>query len=75
MPRVLISDELSPNATEIFESRGLKVDRKIGLTPEQLLSEIEDYDGLAIRSATKVTSEVISKAKNLKVVGLSLIHI
>ncbi len=69
MPRVLISDELSPNATEIFESRGLKVDRKIGLTPEELLSEIEDYDGLAIRSATKVTPEVISRAKNLKVVG------
>ena len=69
MPRVLISDELSPNATEIFESRGLKVDRKIGLTLEQLLSEIESYDGLAIRSATKVTAEVIAKAKNLKVVG------
>ena len=69
MPRVLISDELSPNATEIFESRGVKVDRKIGLTPEQLLSEIEDYDGLAIRSATQVTQQVIAKAKNLKVVG------
>ena len=69
MPRILIADELSLNATKIFEDKGLIVDRKIGLTPDQLLEQISAYDGLAIRSSTKVTSEIILKAKNLKVIG------
>lgn len=69
MPKVLISDKLSPQAVEIFKSRGIEVDVNVGLKPEELLEIIGDYDGLAIRSATKVTADVIEKANNLKVVG------
>jgi D-3-phosphoglycerate dehydrogenase len=69
MPRVLISDKLSPAAVEIFKNRGLDVDFKPGLSKEDLLEIIGQYDGLAIRSATKVTADVLEKADNLKVVG------
>ena len=69
MPKVLISDNLSPRAANIFEERGVKVDMKPGLSPDDLLTIIGDYDGLAIRSATKVTEELLDAAPNLKVVG------
>jgi len=69
MPKVLISDELSPRAVEIFEERGIEVDVKTGLKPDQLRAIVGAYDGLAIRSATKVTREVLEVATNLKVVG------
>lgn len=69
MPKVLISDKLSPAAVEIFKSRGVEVDLKTGLTEEQLIEIIGEYDGLAIRSATKVTPAVIAAASKLKVVG------
>ncbi len=69
MPKVLISDKLSERAAEIFRERGVEVDVKPGMTPEELKACIGDYDGLAIRSATKVTAEVIAAAKNLKVIG------
>jgi len=69
MPKVLISDELSPRAVEIFKERGVDADVKIGLKPDQLRAIIGDYDGLAIRSATKVTAEVLAVANKLKVVG------
>ncbi len=68
-PRVLISDKLSPAAVEIFKNNGVEADVKTGLKPEELLAIIGEYDGLAIRSATKVTPEVIKAAKKLKVVG------
>lgn len=69
MVKVLISDKLSPKAKEIFENAGVDVDVKVGMTPEELSACIGEYDGLAIRSATKVTKEIIEKATNLKVVG------
>ena len=69
MPKVLISDKLSPRAAEIFEQSGVDVDVKVGMSPEELQACIGDYDGLAIRSATKVTPEVLEKATSLKVVG------
>ncbi|MEO3434201.1 phosphoglycerate dehydrogenase [Inquilinus sp. CAU 1745] len=69
MPKVLISDKLSPAAVEIFKARGVEVDVKTGLTPDELKSIIGQYDGLAIRSATKVTKDVLAAATNLKVVG------
>jgi D-3-phosphoglycerate dehydrogenase len=69
MPKVLISDKLSPQAVEIFKSRGIEVDQKTGLSEEQLLEIIGEYDGLAIRSATKVTATVLAAAKKLRVVG------
>ncbi len=69
MPKVLISDKLSNRAIEIFTERGIEVDFKPGLSPEDLMSIIGNYDGLAIRSATKVTPPVLEAATNLKVVG------
>lgn len=68
-PRVLISDKLSAAAVEIFKNNGVDADVKVGLKPEELLAIIGDYDGLAIRSATKVTPEVIKAGKKLKVIG------
>ncbi|MBM3556328.1 MAG: phosphoglycerate dehydrogenase, partial [Alphaproteobacteria bacterium] len=68
-PRVLISDELSPAAVAIFKERGIAVDQKTGLSKDELKAIIADYDGLAIRSATKVTKELLATAKRLKVVG------
>ena len=69
MPKVLISDALSPAAVEIFKTRGVEVDQKVGLKPDELAAIIDQYDGLAIRSSTKVTKELLEKASRLKVVG------
>ncbi|HAH08468.1 MAG TPA: phosphoglycerate dehydrogenase [Alphaproteobacteria bacterium] len=69
MPKVLISDQLSPAAVQIFRERGVLVDIKTGLSKDELKSTIANYDGLAIRSATKVTADVLAEAKNLKVIG------
>jgi D-3-phosphoglycerate dehydrogenase len=68
-PKVLISDDLSPQAVAIFKDRGLDVDYKPGMKPDELLAVIGEYDGLAVRSATKVTAKVLEAAKKLKVVG------
>jgi len=67
--KVLIADELSPKALDIFRSRGVEVDVRIGLKKPELLSIIGGYDGLAVRSATKADKELIAAAKNLKVIG------
>ncbi|MAF47516.1 MAG: phosphoglycerate dehydrogenase [Rhodospirillales bacterium] len=69
MPKVLISDSMSPRAAEIFAERGLEVDVITGMSPEELKACIGDYDGLAVRSATKATAEIIAAADNLKVIG------
>jgi len=69
MPKVLISDKLSPAAVDIFRNRGVEVDVKPGLQPAELRAIIGEYDGLAVRSATKVTRELLDAATNLKVVG------
>ncbi len=69
MPKVLISDKLSPAAIDIFKQRGLDVTVKTGLTPAELRAIIGEFDGLAIRSATKVTRELLDVAHNLKVIG------
>lgn len=70
-PRVLVSDELSETAVQIFRDRGIEVDfqPKLGKDKEKLLEIIGNYDGLAIRSATKVTEKLIGAASRLKVVG------
>ncbi|WP_068075654.1 phosphoglycerate dehydrogenase [Novosphingobium lentum] len=68
-PRVLISDQMDPKAEQIFRERGCDVDVITGKTPEELGEIIGQYDGLAIRSTTKLTKELIAKATNLKVVG------
>ena len=69
MVKVLISDKLSLAAVEIFRNRGIEVDVKTGLAPADLRAIIGNYDGLAIRSATKVTRELLDAAPNLRVVG------
>src|SRR5690242_15261031 len=69
MFRVLISDDLSPRAAEIFRDHGIETDVRIGLPAAELESIIAGYDGLAIRSATKVTAKLLEKAQRLKVVG------
>ncbi|TDQ81540.1 D-3-phosphoglycerate dehydrogenase [Dongia mobilis] len=69
MVKVLISDELSPAAVKIFQERGIDVTEKIGLKPKELAAIIGDFDGLAVRSASKVTADVLAAAAKLKVVG------
>ncbi|MGD9980772.1 MAG: phosphoglycerate dehydrogenase [Hyphomonadaceae bacterium] len=69
MPKVLISDELSQAAIDIFKARGVDVDFKPGLKKDELIAIIGGYDGLAVRSNTKATADVIAAAKNLKVIG------
>ncbi|WP_421879267.1 phosphoglycerate dehydrogenase [Pacificispira sp.] len=70
MPKVLISDKLSDRAVAVFRDRGIDVDFEPGLSAEDLLARIADYDGLAIRSATKVTDAVLAAGNGrLKVVG------
>jgi D-3-phosphoglycerate dehydrogenase len=69
MPKILIADELSPRALDIFRSRGLEVDVNVGLKKPDLLKIIAAYDGLAVRSATKADKDVIAAARNLKVIG------
>jgi D-3-phosphoglycerate dehydrogenase len=69
MVKVLISDKLSPAAVEIFRHRGVDVDARPGLSPTELRAIIGAYDGLAVRSATKVTRELLEAGTNLKVVG------
>jgi D-3-phosphoglycerate dehydrogenase len=69
MPKVLISDQMDPKAAEIFRAKGVEVDERPGLSKDELKAIIGDYDGLAIRSATKVTADVLEAAANLKVIG------
>ncbi len=70
-PKVLISDALSPAAVQIFKDRGIDVtfDASLGKDKDKLAAIIGEYDGLAIRSATKVTAKLLEQAKNLKVIG------
>jgi len=70
-PKVLISDALSPAAVAIFKDRGIEVEFQptLGKDKEKLAETIDGFDGLAIRSATKVTAKILEKAKSLKVIG------
>src|SRR5436305_7657270 len=70
-PKVLISDALSPAAVQIFKDRGIEVDfqPKLGADKDKLAELVGQFDGLAIRSATKVTPKILERAKSLKVIG------
>jgi D-3-phosphoglycerate dehydrogenase len=70
-PRVLISDALSPAAVQIFKDRGVEVDFQpnLGKDKDRLAAAIDGFDGLAIRSATKVTPKILERAQSLKVIG------
>ncbi len=69
MPKVLISDQMDPRAAAIFRERGIEVNGITGQTPDELAAIIGVYDGLAIRSSTKVTAAILDAATRLKVVG------
>ena len=69
MTKVLISDAMAPRAAAIFRERGIQVDEITGQSPDELAAIIGDYDGLAIRSSTKVTARLLERAARLKVVG------
>ncbi|MEM7023201.1 MAG: phosphoglycerate dehydrogenase [Pseudomonadota bacterium] len=69
MPNVLISDSLSSAAIAAFESRDVEVEVNTGLSEAELIDIIDRYDGLAVRSATKVTAKVLEAASRLRVVG------
>src|ERR1700716_1395365 len=70
-PKVLISDALSPAAVQIFKDRGIDVDFQpnLGKDKDKLAEIIGNYDGLAIRSATKATAKILERATRLKVIG------
>jgi len=67
--KVLISDKVHESCVAKFKEAGIEVDEKTGLSPEERKAIIKDYDGLVIRSATKVTADLLEAAEKLKVVG------
>ncbi len=69
MLRVLIADELSLGAAELLNARGIHTDTRTGLTPAELAEIIDLYDGLAVRSATKVTRDILNAGARLKIIG------
>src|SRR5512145_2491129 len=68
-PQVLVADKLSQLALDIFARRGIDAHVKTALTRDELIKIVSDYDGLAVRSATKVTEKVVAAADRLKVIG------
>ncbi len=69
MPKVLISDSMSNVAQKIFEKNNIAVDVKTGLSEDEIIKIIPEYDGMIVRSATKVTKKILDAASNLKVIG------
>jgi len=70
MPKVLVADSLSPLALDVFRERGVEAEMAVGLPPAELIARIADYDGVAVRSATKITPDVLKAgAGKLRVVG------
>jgi D-3-phosphoglycerate dehydrogenase len=67
--KILIADALSDKALEILASANLAADVKTGLKPEELQNVIGEYDGVIVRSATKITKDIIAKGDKLKVIG------
>ncbi|MFX1357555.1 MAG: hydroxyacid dehydrogenase [Promethearchaeota archaeon] len=67
--KILISDKLQDEGIEIFHKNGFEVVKKFSITNEELKKDIENYDGIVVRSRTKLTAEVLENAKNLKVIG------
>jgi D-3-phosphoglycerate dehydrogenase len=67
--KILISDQLEQSCIDVLRGEGFEVDNRPGLSPSELGAAIPSYDGLVVRSATKVTSEVIARGTSLKVIG------
>ena len=69
MPKVLIADKLAPAAVDIFKNRGLETETAVGLSKDELIAKIPEFDGLVVRSACKPDADIIAAADNLKVIG------
>jgi D-3-phosphoglycerate dehydrogenase len=69
MPRVWIADKMSQRAIEVFRMRGIDVDYRPGLSPEEQKEIIADYDGIAVRSSTRLRGDLLERAERLKVIG------
>ena len=69
MMKILISDKMSNKVEDVLKSKSIDYDIKTGLEPNELKSIIDDYDGILIRSATKLTSDILENCSNLKVIG------
>ena len=67
--KILISDKMSNKVEEVLNSKSIDFDVKTSMEPSELKSIIDDYDGILIRSATKLTSDILENCKNLKVIG------
>ena len=67
--KILISDKMSNKVEDVLKSKSIDYDIKTGLEPNELKSIIDDYDGILIRSATKLTSDILENCSNLKVIG------
>ncbi len=67
--KILISDKMSDKVEDVLQSKQIDYDIKTGMSPEELKEVIDQYDGILIRSATKLTSDILSDCKNLKVIG------
>lgn len=69
MPKVLIADKMDTIAAQIFKDRGIDVTEKPGLSPDELRAEIGQYDGVAVRSGTKITGDMLGQPGQLRVIG------
>ena len=67
--KILISDKMSNKVEDVLNSKSIEYDIKTGLEPDELKSIIDDYDGILIRSATKLTADILENCSNLKVIG------
>ncbi|KAL7865478.1 hypothetical protein SRHO_G00107250 [Serrasalmus rhombeus] len=67
--RVLISESVDPSCKTILQENGIEVTERQNMSKDELIAQIKDYDGLIVRSATKVTADVIGAASSLKVIG------
>ncbi|MCJ7648342.1 MAG: hydroxyacid dehydrogenase [Candidatus Lokiarchaeota archaeon] len=67
--KILISDKLEESGIKIFEDNGFEVAKKFTISKDELLNKIAEYDGIVIRSRTKLTADILNNAKNLKVIG------
>jgi len=67
--KILISDKMSNKVEDVLKSKSVEYDIKTGLEPNELKSIIDDYDGILIRSATKLTADILQNCSNLKVIG------
>ncbi len=69
MKKVLIADKMSIQAEKVFTANGINFDKKIGLSEEEICKIVNEYEGIVVRSATKITKKIIQSGEKLKVLG------